>query len=102
VGIESVIKEMEVRTQRGGRLSVSFPQWLVLLLVLLVVGGIGTNTLAIRTLQQLYTNHTDTLDQLTGAIRMLQQDSMRTRTILEMKFPRTARQVEDALEGEER
>lgn len=41
----------------------------------------------------------ESVDELRGATDALQRDGIRTRTILELRFPRTAKKIEDALSG---
>jgi hypothetical protein len=104
------VREVEV-TSRAGRLWFGFPHYVVLGWAILVSGTLyelrdWRQNFEVSQAELVNANR-EALGALVESIRELQreqrklsEDSIRTRTLLELKFPVTARRVEDALTDE--
>jgi hypothetical protein len=108
--MKEVIEQVEVKSS-GGRLWFGFPHYVVLGWALLLTYSVyelrDWRTSFEKNRSALIEQNSKNLETLTRAIvdlqegqRLLNEDAVRTRTILELKFPVTARKVEDALTDE--
>jgi hypothetical protein len=101
VPLKDALKEIDVRETTDGRMAFLFPRWALVALALLVMGGVGVNTLGVKTLKDLRAQDSAALNSLARSVQRLERDAIRTRALLETKWPETARRIDEVLRDEE-
>lgn len=107
VNVSNILKEVDIKAQ-AGRLWFGFPHWIVLGWAILVSWQVwrmvewrSSHEIQVQVsnsqVAQATTRLADTVGALQREVQKMREDSIRTRTLLELKFPMTARRVDEAI-----